>query len=222
MFTQPQRLAVILVIGILPSLPGPTSAQSARKSGGEGNVDTEASRIYVFVGKKGFGHEHGVEGKVKEGTIELGKRGSAGKLVFDMASLNADTEAARKYVKLDPEFDQNKDEINSTMKGKAVLDVEKHPTATFEIDSAQESAKQGEDGAKAYELKGNLTLHGKSKPLTVIAKAAEEKDGRVRLTGDFKIKQSDFGIKPYSAGFGLAAVTDELVIYGALRVASSR
>jgi polyisoprenoid-binding protein YceI len=137
-------------------------------------------------------------------------------------SRNADTEAARKYVKLDPEFDQNKDEINSTMKGKAVLDVAKHPTATFEIDSAQESAKQGEDGAKAYELKGNLTLHGKSKPLTVIAKAAEEKDGRVRLTGDFKIKQSDFGIKPYSAGFGLAAVTDELVIYGALRVASSR
>ena len=43
-------------------------------------------------------------------------------------------------------------------------------------------------------------------------------DGRVRLQGDFEIKQSDYGIKPYSAFFGAVAVTDELKIYGDLWV----
>ena len=72
--------------------------------------------------------------------------------------------------------------------------------------------------------KGNLefTLHGKKRPLTLTATLSEGQNGQSRLTGNFKIKQTDFGIKPYSAGFGLAAVTDELVIYGDLQMTPSR
>jgi polyisoprenoid-binding protein YceI len=211
-----------VVCAVLCALAHTATAQPTSPASGSTNIDVETSRVYVFVGKKGFGHEHGVEGQLQEGTIQLGKQQAAGKLVIDMASLEADTEAARKYVKLDPDFDQNKDEINATMRGKDVLDVDQHPTATFEIDSAQQSAKPAEGQGTAYELKGKFTLHGKTRPLTVQATASEEQDGKVRLTGNFKIKQTDFGIKPYSAGFGLAAVADELVIYGDLRLTPYR
>lgn len=213
---------IVNLVCVLLVLAQSASAEPANPASGSANVDVESSRVYVFVGKKGFGHEHGVEGKLKEGALQLGKEQAAGKLIIDLTSLEADTEAARKYVKLDPDFDQDKKEINATMRGKDVLDVDQHPTATFEIASAKQSAQPTEGNGTAYELKGNFTLHGKTRPLTVLATASQEQDGKVRLTGNFKIKQTDFGIKPYSAGFGLAAVADELVIYGDLRLVPSR
>ena len=42
----------------------------------------------------------------------------------------------------------------------------------------------------------------------------EHKDGRIRVLGSFTIKQTDFGIKPYSKAFGTIGVADELTIYG--------
>ncbi|MGV2340918.1 MAG UNVERIFIED_CONTAM: hypothetical protein LVR18_45365 [Planctomycetaceae bacterium] len=38
----------------------------------QGNVDLQASRVYVFVGKTGLGHDHGVEGRLKSGQVTLG------------------------------------------------------------------------------------------------------------------------------------------------------
>ena len=217
-----QRVSAAVTVALLCVIAPAVAGQPVGAADGSSNIDVESSRIYVFVGKKGFGHEHGVEGKLKEGTLQLGKEQAAGKLVFDMASLDADTEAARKYVKLDPEFDQDRQEINKTMKGKDVLDVDQHPTATFEISSAKQAAQPEGGKGTAYELKGNFTLRGKTRPLTLTASLSEGQNGKSRLTGNFKIKQTDFGIKPYSAGFGLAAVTDELVIYGDLQMTPSR
>ena len=219
------QLAAMLAAAILIGFCGETMGQANRESpgrqgaSGSGNVDTQASRVYVLVGKEGFGHEHGVEGVLKEGTIQLGADSGAGTLVFDMASFESDTKAARKYVKLEAEFDQDIKEINATMKGEKILNVEKYPTATFEIESAQKVDSQEGESGTAYELKGTFTLHDTEKPLTVVAKATE-KDGKTRLTGSFKIKQTDFGIEPYSAALGLAKVADELVIYGDLLIAA--
>jgi hypothetical protein len=57
-------------------------------------------RVYVFVGKTGFGHEHGVEGQIKQGMIRLDNPHNCGQLVFDMSTFAADTSAAREYVRL--------------------------------------------------------------------------------------------------------------------------
>ncbi len=180
-----------------------------------GDVDVEASRIYVFVGKRRLGHEHGVEGKLKSGNVQLNARDDAGEFVFDMTSLSADTDEARKYVGLEGTTDDDeKRDVTATMQGSSVLDSKKFPTATFEINSAALAVEETEDGHPQYILDGELTLHGETQAVKVVAAAVEEEEGRVRLKGDFTIKQSDYGIKPYRAVGGLVAVTDELKVFG--------
>ena len=182
-----------------------------------GAVDTEASRIYVRIGKRRLGHEHGAEGLLKSGTVHLNARKDAGELVFDMSSFKADTDAARNYVGLEGSTDQDEQsQVTATMQGRRVLDAAAFPTATFEITSAALLVEKTEEGDSQYLLDGELTLHGETKPVKVTAAVLEEKDGLVRLAGDFTIKQSDYGIKPYAAVGGLVAVTDELKIFGDL------
>lgn len=182
-----------------------------------GDVDLAKSRVYILVGKTGLGHEHAIEGKLKSGSIRLGAARDAGTIEFDMPRFSADTDEARKYIGLKGSTSAStRQQVNKNMLGPDVLDVKKFPTAKFAIDSALE--KQTKFGAAVYELKGKFTLHGKTRALTI--QAEPEQDGNQwRLTGDFTILQSDFGITPYSAALGTIGVADSLRIWGDLRIA---
>lgn len=48
--------------------------------------------------------------------------------------------------------------------------------------------------AKNFTLKGDLTIHGKTKPLTVIIKISKAANG-VNAIGSFEVKPEDFGIE---------------------------
>lgn len=182
-----------------------------------GDIDIELSRVYVFVGKKRLGHEHGMECMLQEGRIRVDSPDDPGVIVFDMTSFAADTDAAREYLELEGVTDEDEQgDVTSTMTGSKVLDVDEYPTATFEISSIEKLDEETEDGHPLYAFAGELTLHGETNDIEFQAATTEQKDGRVRLQGDFEIKQSDYGIKPYSAFFGAVAVTDELKIYGDL------
>ena len=86
-------------------------------------VDVERSRVYTFVGKTGFGHEHGVVGRLKGGSIRLGTKQNAGQLEFDLASFQADTPKARRYVGLSGESsDSTREQVTANMVGQYVLD----------------------------------------------------------------------------------------------------
>jgi polyisoprenoid-binding protein YceI len=180
-------------------------------------VDTDASRVFIKVGKATrLGHEHGVQGNLKSGKLTLG---GEGELVFDMASFTADTVEARKRVGLASTEvpDKDKKEVTKTMLGKDVLDVDKYPTATFRITTIKPLDKQTAGEPGMYELTGEFTLHGKEQKLTFKAKAEKgDKDGRLKLKGRFTIKQTDFGIKPISAAGGFVKVADELEVFGDL------
>lgn len=184
-----------------------------------GDIDAEKSRVYVLVGKKGLGHEHGVEGRIKSGSIRLNADKDPGTIEFDMESFLADTDEARKYVELKGNVSEStRDRVTKAMLGPDVLDVEEFPTARFKIKSRQ-LIKSKKDGDSVV-LKGEFTLHGKEQPLSVTAKI-EKASGRSHLSGSFTILQSDFGITPYKAAFGAVAVTDELKIFGDLWIAES-
>jgi len=71
------------------------------------------------------------------------------------------------------------------MLGPEVLDSERHPEIVFKSIAA-EPAGQGR-----WILRGNLTLHGQTRPVTVHVTL---KDGR--YTGEAIMKQTEFGIKP--------------------------
>jgi polyisoprenoid-binding protein YceI len=196
-----------------------SAAEPAAKELAPGDIDPATSRVYVHVKKRRLGHEHGVEGLVKSGRLKLDAGDKAGEIIFDMTSFKADTDAARKHVGLEGSTAEGEQtDVTKTMTGAGVLDIAKHPTATFTVASSKRMDKDAEGGHAQYELVGEFDLHGKKQPLNVVAVAGELKDGRQQLTGDFKIKQTDYGIKPYSTFGGIVSVADELRILGDLWV----
>jgi polyisoprenoid-binding protein YceI len=59
-----------------------------------------------------------------------------------------------------------------------------------------------------YEISGELTLNGVARPLTFELDAP----AGGRLTGSAVVKQSDWGIKPYTTLFGALKVADEVAV----------
>ncbi len=209
-----KRNRLLLIVGMI--LVGWHSSASAQpeKAEVETAIDLKASRVYVFVDKKGLGHQHGVEGTLESGSLSLGATSNAGRIVFDMTSFKADTPSARKYVGLKGETDAaTQKTVNEHMLGKKVLDVETFPTATFEIDSSRATGTKSAKGHPLYELKGNFTLHGTTQPLDLVVEAIAA-DKSTRLRGEFKVLQTDYDMKPYSTALGAVGVADELKIWG--------
>ena len=184
-----------------------------------GDVNLEHSRVYIKVGKVGLGHEHGVVGKLREGTLKLNGESSQGTLVFDMTSFDADTPAARKFVGLEGTTDEStRKQVNTNMRGQEVLSVDKFPTAQFQVTRVSPSDKPNARGAPQVVIEGNFTLQNKTRPVKILANVSDE-NGWKHVRGGFAILQSDFGMKPYSKMLGAVGVTDRLEIFGVLWIA---
>lgn len=185
-----------------------------------GDVHIDNSRVFTFVGKAGLGHEHAIEGRLTSGNIRLDQ--GSGMLVFDITSFTADTDAARTYIGLAGTTSAStQQQVTTNMLGAAVLDAARFPDATFEITAITSVAEKSQRGLPQYQLDGKFTLHGVVQPLRVIGDL-EEKDGWLHLRGGFNIRQTQYGIRPFSKAFGTIGVTDQLTIYGDLWLAKER
>jgi hypothetical protein len=205
-FSSAPRI-VPLVVTIVVCAAAPLFAQS-------GSVIVEHSRVYVFVAKKGAGHDHGIEGKVAAGEIHLDRAEQVGGLTFDLRSLAADTTAARQFFRLEGETPANtQKEVTDNMHGASVLDLAKFPAAEFVIQRLRPLQPEAGQTAQPYQLDGEFTLHGVKRPLQVVV-TSESVNGMNRLRGRFTMKQTDFGIKPFSKLLGAVGVADELQVYG--------
>jgi polyisoprenoid-binding protein YceI len=103
------------------------------------------------------------------------------------------------------------------MRGPDVLDVGRYPRAVFLIRSITPVQGQAAVAPGQYELTGQFTLHGITRPLQFRATLQPSpRQGALRLTGSFAILQTAYGIQPYSALAGLARVADQLQIWGDL------
>jgi len=211
----------LLLIGILwghraaaQSAATESAAPSASAIAKVGRVETGSSRVYVFVDKTGLGHQHGVEAKLLASNLILGAHHNAGTLVFDMTSFDADTDTARRYVGLGGTTDAStRKAVNENMKGAYVLDVRRYPTATYQVDSAKPTGQTSNRGLPTYRLDGQFTLHGTTRPLSILVETELVK-GWLHVRGGFTIKQTDFGITPYSKAFGAIGVANDLKVYG--------
>jgi len=212
-------VAAFLLIGSTSQLVKAQDDRTSTSKVQPADVQIEASRVYVFVEKTGLGHQHGVEAKLLKSSLVLGAKQDAGVLVFDMKSFDADTAVARRYVGLTGTTDEKtRTAVNANMKGAAVLDVERYPTAKFDVSSVIATGKTNNKGVPIYQLDGMFTLHGKQRPLSFTAEVDQAR-GWLHIKGVFSIKQTDFGITPYSKVLGAVGVADELRIYGDLFVA---
>ena len=78
--------------------------------------------------------------------------------------------------------------------------VKKHPEIVF---ASTKITPSGE----GYQIAGDLTLHGHTKPI-----AFEAKPEGGRLVAEITLHQPDFGIKPYSAMLGTLKIKPDLVV----------
>lgn len=213
-------MAVIAIDGAASAFAQPPqlSPAPAAVPPAPGDVDLATSRVYVFVGKTGLGHNHAVSGLLQAGRVAVGAGDQAGVLVFDMRSFTADTAEARKALGLPGETDAStQKKVQASMIGPDVLDVARHPTATFQIRSALSSKQQVQGRPPVYELIGAFTLHGATREV-MIPVEVDQRGEWLRLRGMFVIKQTDFGMKPYKKLGGVVGVADELRITGDMLV----
>jgi hypothetical protein len=186
-----------LALGMLAIGLGLGSASAyAQSKAIDGNKSSLKIRVFKSGAFAAFAHDHEIEAPIAEGKIDEGKLDSS-----DHASVQLRVDS-RKMRVLDPEIAADKRaEIQHTMLGTTVLDAEKFPEISY-----QSTSVTGR-GEGRWEVRGDLSLHGKRQPVAV---EVSLKDGHYR--GSTSIKQSDFGIEPIRIAGGTVKVKDELKI----------
>lgn len=170
-------------------------------------VDPGSSHSLIEVGKSGAfsfvaGHLHEVEAPIASGVVHLDPADPSHadvRLEFDAAAM-------RITGKGEPAGDVPK--VQQVML-EQVLDVRRYPKITLESTSVS-AAPAKTAGATMFDLTitGRLSLHGVTRPFT--APVSVHLDGAtLTATGEFSIKQTDFGITPISVA-GVVNVKDAL------------
>src|SRR3984957_11033314 len=167
----------------------------------EHKIDTHKSTLTIHVGKtgalSGLGHEHEVRAPIHNGTADTG--------AHPVVEIHVNAPELR--VIDEGESEKDRAEVQKTMLGPEVLDSEHHKEIVFKSTGAEAA------GQERWTLRGNLTMRGQTRPVTV---QGTLKDGR--YTGETTVKQTDFGIKP--PGKAGVRAKDEVKIDFDVRLAS--
>ena len=165
------------------------------------------SNLWVYVAKAGLlsalAHNHNIGVASFNGTVTVPESGAAGgalQLELDAKSLNvADKDISEK----------DRSEITKSMHDE-VLHSDKHTKIIFKSVSVADVKPLGGDNY-SFTVQGDLTLHGVTKRIGVPV-AATITAQQVKATGKYTLKQSLFGITPYSKAGGAVKVKDDVVV----------
>jgi len=155
-------------------------------------IATKTSEMTVRVYKSGvlsaFGHDHEIAAPIAGGSVDAGAH---------RVELRVNADAMR--VRDPGTSEKDRAEIQKTMLGPEVLDVERYHEIAFRSTSAEKA------GEGVWRVSGTLSLHGESRPVVV---EVRERDGH--YVGSARLKQSEFGIKPVKVAGGTVKVKDEI------------
>ncbi len=172
-------------------------AAKAGDSAGTYKVDAAASNLEWRGWKIVKASEHKGTISVKEGELKVeGGKLVAGSFVIDMNSI--------KNTDLKDTAYQNK--LVGHLKAKDFFDVEKYPTAKFEIVSVAEKAAE----ASTHEITGNLTLRDSARKITFPANIKMEGNS-ISATGKATINRLEWGVNYDSKNLGLAEAAQKAV-----------
>jgi polyisoprenoid-binding protein YceI len=175
-------------------------------------LDPAHSRMTIHVGKAGLfgfaGHEHEVVAGAFRGsaTLDLERPAqSSVDLTFDAGALRVTGQG-------EPPADVP--QVQAAMVGATCLDAGRFPAIRFVSKSAAPAGAVGPNGGDLA-LRGELTLHGVTRPLTVRVHLDVTAEA-LEATGTTTLKQTDFGITPISKA-GVVKVKDELTLSWRIR-----
>ena len=163
--------------------------------GQDRSIDTSHSSLKVRVFKSGLfsalAHDHEIEAPIASGSVRMGDNPSVTLAVH-----------TRELRVLDPDASANtRADVQKTMEGPDVLDVDRFPEISFQSTEIQKKGEQH------WTVRGNLTLHGRTSPVDVDVVL---RDGH--FEGSAQLKQHDFGMTPISIAGGTVKVKDEVRI----------
>ncbi len=160
-----------------------SAADGAKGKATNLKVNTAKSEM-TWLGKKVAG-EHTGKISLKEGTLILdGTKLTGGKFVADLNSMTCTDIADKEY----------NGKLIGHLKSDDFFGVEKHPTATFVV------TKVASKGAGVYDVTGNLTIKGITKPATFPATVKATATG-AEATGKLVVDRSKYDIKYNSKSF---------------------
>jgi polyisoprenoid-binding protein YceI len=169
-------------------------------------VPSESS-FWVFAGKTGLfsalAHDHEIGVKSFSGRVVVPAAGASG------GSLEMEVDAPSLVVLDKKPSEEDKKKIFNSMHNE-VLESSKYQKITFKSVSVSDVKQTGSD-AYSFVVNGDLSLHGVTKRIAVPV-AATVTPQQLRATGKYTLKQTDYGIKPYSAAGGTIKVKDEVVV----------
>jgi polyisoprenoid-binding protein YceI len=155
-------------------------------------IDVSRSTMTVRVFKAGvfsaFGHDHEIAAMMTHGSVDTGAR-----------QVELQVKASALEVRDAKASDKDRVETRHTMLGPEVLDAQQYPEIQFRSASAEQS------GAGAWNVHGDLILHGQTHPV-----AMEVRESGGHYTGSCSFRLTDFGIKPVKIAGGTVKVKDEI------------
>lgn len=96
------------------------------------------------------------------------------------------------------------EKIEGNLASRDVLDADRHPEVRFTGEG-----QLPEGGAGRVRVEGRLTIRGSARPLALDCDLRGSGDRWV-VTGEVRLRQTDFGMTPYTALFGALKVQDEV------------
>lgn len=180
-------------------------------------IDGASSHVVIQVGKTGVfafaGHAHEVEAP-----------GVTGRVTFDPsdlqhANVTLEFPAAALRVTGRDEPPADAGEVQRVMQSAQVLDVKRFPTILFRSRRVYVTTRTASTADVSIE--GDMTLHGTTRAMTILASVTPDTGGRLTARGSFTLKQSDFGMVPVTAAGGTVRVKDELDVQFVLRTRPS-
>lgn len=175
-------------------------------------LDPNKGFVYVQVFKdkstlaEGLSHDHVIRAKAWTGSVTWDPANVGAcqiEVSVPVSSLEVDAPDMRKKVGYDTVLDDDdRATVREHMMDAGQLNAGQYPTIAFK-------STKCEGTGSAIKVSGNFTLHGVTKAVTVPMTISA--DGKAfTAKGNLKVKQSDFGIKPFEALLGQLKNSDEI------------
>jgi hypothetical protein len=231
-FGLPAAVAVAALLGCSATLPPPRAGREPVQAGGEG---AELAAVYSDLGQAGgrvftlapknssvriyafragraarLGHNHVVSAPQFTGFFHLPSSGAGNgrfDLVFRLDQLEIDNAAYRSILGAAFATAVSPADVEGTRKhllGADCLQADRFPFVR--IRSLQIAGE-----APKFAARIQVELHGQQREMWVPLDVEGLPD-RLSVSGSFVLRQTDFGVRPYSLLGGLLAVQDEVVI----------
>ena len=202
-----------------PPLATVEAAETAVAATAVYRIRTDESLVLIRVGRAGkmahLGHDHAVASIDVQGFVELAADPSASRAEVVMPLLNLLVDEPEYRQRLELEKEISSDDVAGTYSNmRKVLEAELFPWVKVEASFASANSVPPE-------LAVSITMHGVTLEYLVPVKL-EIGDEQLRVSGQLPLKQSDFGLVPFSAVGGLLQVADELEIEFDLVAARNR